>query len=100
MERNRNFVGLKIRQLRDSKQMSQQRLSVLCSVVGYEIHRSTLAKIEAQIRAVSDIELFVIASALRVKIEAVFPDDFLSTLGKGSISPFHVRRGINKNPKQ
>ena len=92
MERIRNVVGLKIRQLRDSKEMSQQRLSVLCSVAGYEINRSTLAKIESQIRAISDVELFVIAKAIGVRIEILDPENFTETVKKGKVLPFHIRR--------
>jgi len=84
-------VGATIRQLRDSKRISQQKLSVLCSLAGYEINRSTLAKIESQIRAVSDVELFVLASSLKVKMENLFPDGFSKSLGDGEVSPFHVR---------
>ena len=96
MEQKRNFIGAKIRQLRDTRCISQQRLSVLCSLAGYEITRSTLAKIESQIRAVSEIELFVIAGAMDVKIESLFPPNFAKTLRQGKISPFHIRTSRKK----
>ena len=92
MEQKRNFVGVKIRRLRNTKDISQQKLSVLCSQAGYEITRSILAKIEAEIRAISDIELYVIAVALEVKVEDLYPDDFTKMLHKGKIEPYHVRR--------
>lgn len=99
MEQPRNVVGAKIRQLRDAKRISQQRLSVICSLVGYEITRSTLAKIESSIRAVSDIELFVMATALGVSMESLFPDNFAKSLRKGKIPPFHVRRDEQACPE-
>ena len=88
----RNAVGTQIRRFRDSKGISQQRLASLCSLAGYEITRSTLAKIEAEIRAVSDVELFVIAKVLRLKIDELFPPDFEKSLKKNQIVPFHTRR--------
>ena len=87
----RNAVGSQIRRLRDSQGISQQRLAALCSLTGYEITRSTLAKIEAEIRAVTDIELFVISKALRVKMEDLFPPGFEKLLRQNQVIPFHTR---------
>jgi transcriptional regulator with XRE-family HTH domain len=87
----RNAVGAQIRRLRDSQGISQQRLAALCSLTGYEITRSTLAKIEAGIRAVSDVELFVFAKALRLKMDDLFPPSFEKALKKNQVLPFHTR---------
>lgn len=88
----RNVVGRQIRRLRDAKGISQQKLAAACSVVGYEITRSTLAKIEAEIRAVTDVELFVIARALRLKMDDLFPVDFEAALRGNRVAPFHTRQ--------
>lgn len=88
---DRNAVGAQIRRLRNSKEFSQQRLATECSLVGYEIPRSTLAKIEAGIRAISDVELFVIAKALRVMLEELYPKGFEESLRQHEVEPFHVR---------
>ena len=92
-QRVRNVVGAQIRRVRYAREFSQQRLAVLCSLAGYEITRSTLAKIEASLRAVSDVELFVLATALRVPLKDLYPPDFVSRLKKGKITPFHTRAG-------
>ncbi len=81
--RRKNAVGGEIRRLRDSKGWTQEVLSARCAVAGYEISRGTLAKIEAQIRGVSDIELFVIAKVLGVAIPALFPREIPSRLRQG-----------------
>ena len=88
----RNFVGKQIQRHREAKGLSQQKLAVACSLIGYEITRSTLAKIEAEIRAVSDVELFVFAKALHLKIEALYPPRFEQALRRNEISPFHTRQ--------
>lgn len=92
MEQPRNVIGAKIRKLRDAKKISQLRLSTLCAQHGFELSRGTLAKIESQIRTVRDVEIFVLASALGVKIEQLFPDNFSSQLRAGKIAAVHTRR--------
>jgi transcriptional regulator with XRE-family HTH domain len=84
MEQNqRNFVGSNIRRLRNGMNLTQEMLSARCGVQGFEISRGTLAKIEAQIRGISDVELFVIARVLGVKMEELFPPQFASRLKSG-----------------
>ena len=87
----RNAVGFQIRRLRNFQGISQQRLAALCSLTGYEIPRSTLAKIEAEIRAVTDVELFVIAKALGSKMDDLFPKGFEKSLRQNQVLPFHTR---------
>ena len=81
-----NVVGATIRRLRNSQNLTQEMLSARCSVAGYEITRGTVAKIEAQIRGVTDIELFVIARVLGVNIETLFPPRFASKLKSGEFA--------------
>ena len=87
MERERhNSVGAIIRRLRTERELTQEVLSARCGVAGYEIPRGTLAKIEAQIRCVTDVELFVIARVLGVPIEALFPPRFAARLKRGELA--------------
>lgn len=87
----RNAVGPTIRRIRTAKEFSQQRLAVECSRLGYEFPRGTLAKIEAGIRAVSDVEVFVLAHALKVEVAELYPVGLLRRIREGTIAPFHVR---------
>lgn len=48
-------------------------LAARCSVRGLELSRSTLAKIEAQLRCITDEELVTIAGALGVNVLALLP---------------------------
>lgn len=81
-----NFVGETIRKLRDARKLTQEMLSARCGVAGFEVSRGTLAKIEAGIRGVVDIELFVLARVLGVKIEELFPPRFASRLKNGEFA--------------
>ena len=84
---SQNVVGATIRKLRTQQNLTQELLSSRCGVLGFEIPRGTLAKIEAEIRGIADVELFVIAQVLRVKIEDLFPTRFLSRLKSGDLLP-------------
>lgn len=88
---SRNAIGANLRRIRNVKGISQQRLSVECSRLGYELPRGTLAKIESGIRAVSDVEFFVLAHALNIELPELFPAGLLKRIRQGKIEPFHVR---------
>jgi len=47
-------------------------LAAKCGVLGWDISRGTLAKIEAQVRKVTDTELVLLAKALKVKVGELF----------------------------
>lgn len=69
-----------IRKIRSNKDLTQQQLAAKCEVLGCSISRSTLAKIEAQIRRISDVELYTISRVLGVEMEDIFPSNPLKRL--------------------
>jgi transcriptional regulator with XRE-family HTH domain len=81
-----NVVGDTIRRLRNAQNLSQEKLAARCGVAGFEISRGTLAKIEAQIRGVTDIELFVLAHVLGIQMEELFPPRFRARLKRGEFA--------------
>jgi transcriptional regulator with XRE-family HTH domain len=70
-----NVVGPQIRRLRNAANLTQEQLTARCGVLGWRLSRSTLAKIEAQVRCVSDAELFVLAKALRKELEQLYSSE-------------------------
>ena len=70
---NQNVVGDQIRRLRAQRGMTQQLLSTRCIRLRCDLSRGTIAKIEAGIRRVTDLELLVIARILRVDMLDLFP---------------------------
>ena len=62
-----NIIGPQIKRLREQHNMTQEQLTTRCNLIGLNISRSTLAKIESQVRRVTDPEVALIAEALRVK---------------------------------
>ncbi len=67
------MVGPQIRKLRDQQNLSQPMLAARCRRWGWDLSRETLAKIEIQLRWVSDFELLCLARALRVEPEDLWP---------------------------
>lgn len=67
-----NVIGENVKKIRKDKGWTQDQLAAKCNLVGLNISRGTLAKIEAKVRRVVDIEVEEIALALRVNIEDLF----------------------------
>lgn len=83
MEHNsQNILGAQIRRIRSQQDLSQEMLAARCNVVGWDISRGTLAKIEAGIRCVTDLEAAVLALSLRVPLLALYPDELAAQLRK------------------
>lgn len=67
-----NVVGPQVRRLREAQKMTQEEFTARCNVVGLNISRGTLAKIEAQVRRVTDDEVLLLAKALKVSMDALY----------------------------
>jgi transcriptional regulator with XRE-family HTH domain len=68
-----NIIGPQIRKLRYQQKLTQELFAARCSVLGLELSRATLSKIEAQLRCVTDVELVVLAKALKVEAAVLLP---------------------------
>ncbi|HAS6662795.1 TPA: helix-turn-helix domain-containing protein [Vibrio parahaemolyticus] len=68
-----NVVGAQVRKLRKQQKLTQEQLSARCNLIGLDISRGTLAKIEAGVRQVIDTEIVQLAKALKVKESDLFP---------------------------
>lgn len=68
-----NVVGPKIRELRESKGMTQEEFAARCNVNDWDISRGTFAKIEAQVRRVTDDEVARWAEILGVDLKELYP---------------------------
>lgn len=69
-----NVIGPQIKRLRERKHMTQVELTAQCNINGWNISRSTLAKIESQVRRVTDSEVALIAKALKVDISKLYDE--------------------------
>ena len=72
MAEHQNIVGPIIRQLREKRGITQAQLAAKLNLIGWDLSRATLSKIEAQLRCVTDYEIPILA--LSVGME---PSDLL-----------------------
>lgn len=70
-----NTVGPSIGQLRQKHGLTQEQLTARCGVLGWRLSRGTVAKIESQVRCVSDAEIYILALALKCEIKDLYPKD-------------------------
>ena len=73
MTKPQNIVGPQIRKLRYQQGLTQEMFAARCSLLGWDLSRATLSKIEAQLRCVTDAELVILANALKVDVGALLP---------------------------
>jgi len=71
--KHQNVVGAQTRRLRLERKLTQDMLAARCGALGWDISRGTLSKVEAQLRCVTDRELWYLATALRVSLETLYP---------------------------
>lgn len=67
---NKNLIGDRVRQARHKAKpkITQKDLLARLAVRGIELEKTTISKIEAKTRPVTDIELVAIADALGVSV--------------------------------
>ncbi len=63
----RNIAGPVVRQIRKEKCLTQAELCAKLNLLGWDLSRDTLAKLETQVRWVADFELLQLAEALRIE---------------------------------
>lgn len=68
-----NIVGPQIRKRRYGLGWSQAKLAVKLQIIGFDISRESLAKVEIQIHKVEDYQLPFYARALNVQVTELFP---------------------------
>jgi len=66
MIERQNIIGPVIRELREKSKLTQSQLTAKLNIHGWDISRGTLAKIEAQVRCVSDYEIEKLAAGLKI----------------------------------
>ncbi|WP_235190278.1 MULTISPECIES: helix-turn-helix domain-containing protein [Pseudoalteromonas] len=61
-----------MRIIRENKGWTQEQLAAKCNLIDWGISRSTLAKIESNVRGVTDIEVSYFSLVLDVEIAILF----------------------------
>lgn len=66
MATDQNLIGPTLRHLREAEGLTQAELAARLQRGGWDISRETLAKVESQVRCVTDRELVRFAEALEI----------------------------------
>lgn len=74
MRTEQNIIGLNVRRLRKEQNLTQTTLIARCQVIGWQLSRETLAKIESGVRRVNDAEVALLVRILKTSYEKVFGD--------------------------
>lgn len=69
----RNVIGQRVRDLRKELRLSQAELVARCGVLGFELGQPAISQIENGMRGVSDLEMILLAQALRVDLRELVP---------------------------
>lgn len=71
----RNICGKKIRQIRKSRELSQENVAAIIQLEGLDLTQKAISRMEAGKRFVTDYELKYLAIALGVTISELFETD-------------------------
>ena len=66
MKRPRNIVGPVIKELREKMGFSQPQLAAKINLLGWDLSRDIIARIECQTRWVADSEILILAESLKI----------------------------------
>jgi len=67
-----NIIGKNVRVIRERKGLTQEQFAAKCNLINWEISRGTVAKIESNVRRITDIEVQSLALALEVEVSELF----------------------------
>ncbi len=68
-------MGPQIRKLRDAKEWTQEVLAQKLQLTGWDVSRTSVAKLESGLRWVSDCELLFLAKVFSVELRELFPKE-------------------------
>ena len=72
INRNYNICGKNIKKFRESQKLTQEELCARMQVMGYQISRSDISKLENEKKCIMDFEIIGFANALKISISSLF----------------------------
>ncbi len=78
MQRKLNIVGTAVKKFRRSRKWTQEELAGACQLLGWDIVRETVLKIEHGQRRVVDAEVLILSKALGCTLEDLVGKDIES----------------------
>lgn len=71
---NKNIAGIRIREIRRQKKISQSELAARMQTLGVNMDQKVISKIERNQRIVTDYEIVCFSKALKVAKGSLLPD--------------------------
>ena len=71
--KHKNVVGPQVRKRRRNLDLKQTNLAARLQILGWEIDRAGVSKIESQFIWVSDFEMLYLSEALKIEVTALLP---------------------------
>jgi len=68
----KNVIGRNLKTIRNKLGITQELLAIKLELSGWHINRFTISKIERGERQVTDIEVDLLANALKISIQQLF----------------------------
>jgi len=68
-----NIVGQQVKKLRNQRGWTQEVFAQKLQLAGWDVSRTSVAKLESGLRWVSDCELLFLAKVLSVRLDELFP---------------------------
>jgi transcriptional regulator with XRE-family HTH domain len=72
---HKNIVGSRVRKARKESKVTQMELAARLQVLGLNIERPAISKLESGNRPVTDVEVAALAQALKVPISWLFEEE-------------------------
>ena len=70
-----NISTLQVRIIRKQRGWNQSEFAAKCQLIGWDIGRGTVSKIEAGLRRVIDAEVYMLALSLKVDVPILYPSE-------------------------
>ena len=92
------MVGPQVRKMRQQKGWTQYQLAVKLQLAEWDTSRESVTSLENSQRRVPDLELFILARVLGVKMESLFPRG-IGTKLKGLYPQYRVKLSRGQIPR-
>jgi len=73
MTRKGNLIGKQVSKSRNHLGLSQSDLAAKCQLIGWDLSRDVLARIESGVRGISDKEIAIFSDVLGVPVQELLP---------------------------
>ncbi len=73
MTRKGNLIGKQVSKARNHLDLSQADLAARCQLMGWDLSRDVLARIESGIRGITDKEIAILCDVLGVPVQELLP---------------------------